>query len=256
MDQVAAEKHPAASREPRYFLTSQSYCCEFDDGAIILELRGGTYLGIDAEHLPKLRHRIGNWPHGLGHDASNALADGADFERLIATLLARGILTTTPTRAQSSGSQNPSTTLMTTNCGAARHRIPIVHTAQFLASLFLVLLHGGHLGLASLLTWIRRRQPKAYYYDNSASDDRCREALVSFFRLRIWFYTALRHCLFDSLVLCVFLTRRSIPCTLVIGVSTKPFAAHSWVQFGECVLNDTAEHVQSFTPILAIGDLK
>jgi hypothetical protein len=59
--------------------------------------------------------------------------------------------------------------------------------------------------------------------------------------------------MFDSLVLAVFLTRHMIPCTFVIGVSVKPFLAHSWVQIGELVLNDTAEHVQTFTPILAIG---
>jgi hypothetical protein len=39
----------------------------------------------------------------------------------------------------------------------------------------------------------------------------------------------------------------------LIGVSTKPFLAHAWVQMSELVLNDTAEHVQTFTPLLAIG---
>jgi len=44
-----------------------------------------------------------------------------------------------------------------------------------------------------------------------------------------------------------------VPCTFVIGVATKPFLAHSWVQIGEYVLNDTAEHAQDFKPILSIG---
>jgi hypothetical protein len=38
----------------------------------------------------------------------------------------------------------------------------------------------------------------------------------------------------------------------VIGVRTQPFGAHSWVQNGAVVLNDTPERVSSFTPILAV----
>lgn len=40
--------------------------------------------------------------------------------------------------------------------------------------------------------------------------------------------------------------------SLVIGVKRDPFAAHCWVQDGNCVLNDSAEHVRIFTPILVI----
>jgi hypothetical protein len=59
--------------------------------------------------------------------------------------------------------------------------------------------------------------------------------------------------LFDSLVLSAFLTKCGQPCTFVIGIATKPFVAHAWVQSGDAVLNDTAEYIQTFDPILAIG---
>jgi hypothetical protein len=108
--------------------------------------------------------------------------------------------------------------------------------------------------LALLLGWFSQRQRLIRHDRRSATLGEAQKLLVSFFRLRIWFYTADRHCLFDSLVLAAFLTRKKVPCTLVIGVSTKPFLAHSWVQIGEFVLNDTAEHVQTFTPILAVGE--
>ena len=79
------------------------------------------------------------------------------------------------------------------------------------------------------------------------------ERLASFLWLRIWCYTARQRCLFDSLVLTVYLTKAKIPCTFVIGVASKPFLAHSWVQIGDSVLNDTAEHTQNFKTILSIG---
>jgi hypothetical protein len=53
--------------------------------------------------------------------------------------------------------------------------------------------------------------------------------------------------------LTVYLTKAKIPCTFVIGVASRPFLAHSWVQIGDSVLNDTAEHTQNFKTILSIG---
>jgi len=38
----------------------------------------------------------------------------------------------------------------------------------------------------------------------------------------------------------------------VIGVRTWPFEAHCWLQQGDVVLDDQVEHVQAFTPILAV----
>lgn len=40
--------------------------------------------------------------------------------------------------------------------------------------------------------------------------------------------------------------------SLVLGVTTSPFAAHCWVQRDDCVLNDTVERVRPFTPILVV----
>jgi hypothetical protein len=129
---------------------------------------------------------------------------------------------------------------------------PIKHLPQFIKSLLMVVLYHHDKKLASLLRRIAQRQHRTRGQSRITLDD-TQELVASFLKLCIWFYTADRHCLFDSLVLADFLTKKMIPCTFVIGVSTKPFLAHAWVQTGEFVLNDTAEHVQMFTPILAVG---
>ena len=59
------------------------------------------------------------------------------------------------------------------------------------------------------------------------------------------------HCLLKSLALAMRLARIGAPATLVFGVRARPFAAHCWVQYDSMVLNDSVEHVHSFTPILA-----
>jgi hypothetical protein len=254
MDDLAPNGFSVSASRAKYYLSDQVHCCEFEGGAVILDMRAVTYLGIDAEHLPDLRACIENWPNSKACDLEAKCTDNPSFPELVANLLARGIVTTVPTKARSSNLPQPATALTNADWGAALHRIPIAHLLCFCTSLLWVLRHRRPRRLGSLLSWIRRQQ--AAFRRNEAPPNRHMDSdlLASFFRMRIWFYTAYRYCLFDSLVLSVFLTRRRVPCTLVIGVSTKPFTAHAWVQIGDCVLNDEIEHVQTYTPILAVGD--
>jgi hypothetical protein len=59
-------------------------------------------------------------------------------------------------------------------------------------------------------------------------------------------------CLPQSIAITRHLRRRSIPAILVLGVSGRPFAAHSWVQVEDMVINDTVDHASRFTPILSL----
>jgi Transglutaminase-like superfamily len=237
---------------PTCFFSAHTYCCEFDDGAIILDLRSDTYLGIDAPHLPNLRARIGNWPDSGRGDREIECPSISESESLIADLFNRGILTSVPTHRQPSPAANPSTALTVVSRAQARRRIPLTHVAQFSIAFLVVALRLRVNKLAALLDWLRQRQ-SAVRRGRAVTQENLVGRLASFLWLRTWCYTAQRRCLFDSLVLSVYLTRGMIPCTFAIGVSTKPFLAHAWVQIGESVLNDTAEHAQDFKPILNIG---
>jgi hypothetical protein len=79
-----------------------------------------------------------------------------------------------------------------------------------------------------------------------------RERVAIFKRLRPLLYTARGACLFDSLALCIFLSRYRLFPRWIFGVTTRPFEAHCWVQHRGTVFNDTPEHVGSFTPILVV----
>ena len=238
---------------PQYFLSAHSYCCELEDGAIILDLTTGSYIGVHAESLLELRVRVLNWPNSCELDRDAVPSTKATSGRLIADLLSRGILTTSPTPERTPIAPHTLGTLTIHEFTAERRWAPITHIPQFAMALAAVIMRHKDKRLRSLLEWLRQRQYAISREGPAATRKNAVTPLASFFRLRIWFYTADRRCLFDSLVLATFLTRQMIPCTFVIGVSTKPFLAHSWVQMGELVLNDTAEHVQMFTPILAIG---
>lgn len=59
-------------------------------------------------------------------------------------------------------------------------------------------------------------------------------------------------CLPDSLALLAFLSRRDIRADLVIGVKSRPFGAHCWVQRGDFILNCPLDDATMFTPILVV----
>lgn len=59
-------------------------------------------------------------------------------------------------------------------------------------------------------------------------------------------------CVPRSLALVLRCASRGIRAHAVIGVRTRPFAAHCWAQHGGVVLSDPLETVASFTPILVI----
>jgi len=141
--------------------------------------------------------------------------------------------------------------MTTTGCPASLRSVPVHHVFAFLQALLRVPLRGRRDKLMPLLGWLDRRQH--LIESNSANLHTLHSLISSFRQLRIWFYTAHDQCLFDSLVLSVFLTLLKVHCTFVIAVASKPFLAHAWVQVGDMVLNDTAEHVQEFHPLLGVG---
>lgn len=59
-------------------------------------------------------------------------------------------------------------------------------------------------------------------------------------------------CLFRSRLLLAFLRTARRDATWVFGVRTYPFQAHCWLQVGDTVLDDAAERVCGYVPILAV----
>ncbi len=250
--QAAFKPVAKSTAESVCFLACHAYCCELDDGAIIMDLRNDTYLGIDAQHLYGLRTRIANWPDSGRGDPEPGHYDISACESLIIELFTRGILTTSPTAKNPSPAATPTMALAGATSAQSWRGISLSHLVHFLTALLIVAWSLRRKHLPSLLYWLRRQQ-FTICHDHWVTRESVTRKLSSFLWIRTWCYTASRHCFFDSLVLSVYLTKGSAPCTFVIGVATKPFLAHAWVQIRESVLNDTAEHACDFKPILSVG---
>lgn len=68
-----------------------------------------------------------------------------------------------------------------------------------------------------------------------------------------WIVPISPRCLVDTLALDRILLQRGFAATLVFGVRTNPFAAHSWLQARRTVLTGTAAEARNFTPIMVVG---
>lgn len=100
-------------------------------------------------------------------------------------------------------------------------------------------------GLETATEEARRRKPPV----GSGSD---LELHLANFRAARRLVPLAPNCLTDSFALSAFLAARGIRSDIVFGVKLDPFAAHCWLQNDEAILNDAADTVSDFTPILAV----
>jgi len=87
--------------------------------------------------------------------------------------------------------------------------------------------------------------------DEAKFQERMTEAATAFNRVRP-FVPVETCCLIDSLSMVRFLAKRGLHAHLVMGVACDPFSAHSWVQYGPLVLNETVGTAQAYVPIRVI----
>jgi hypothetical protein len=233
------------------YLARGVYMCLVDGGAIFLDISTNAYVGIDAVTKAALTlHLVGLDSSCVGHtdDTKPEPHEG------IAALTRRGLLT----HSKSIGRPFSPLTVPINHAvpfGTGRPqrlRINVMHVARFVVALTCasIMIRRGHLSF--LITRILKLKEQLAMV-SPAKEARDLLVLVHIFRrLSALFYTAKNACLLDSVVLTEFLIRQGHRPMLLLGVRTKPFLAHAWVQMDDCVLNDSLEHAQTLTPIAAI----
>lgn len=100
--------------------------------------------------------------------------------------------------------------------------------------------------LPAILAWVRRGPPRC-----PDPAEVARLARV-FQRAAVWLPMP-RKCLVRSFVLLRFLQRSGQDARWVFGVTTWPFSAHCWLQLGDMALDDWAERLVIYEPILVVG---
>jgi hypothetical protein len=126
------------------------------------------------------------------------------------------------------------------------------HMVRFLLASVITALAMRLRSIEAVVASARVRKAAALRSPRSLDLDEARALVGAFIRLRPLLFGAQDACLFDSLALMRFLSYYGIYPTCVIGVQTRPFGAHCWVQHEAVVFNDAPEYVRRYTPILTV----
>jgi transglutaminase superfamily protein len=233
-----------------YFLSSHVYPCAIDDGAILLDARRNRYLGISAGAWRIISRTVALAPANDPIDDA-AVAEEGDSRAEMQELLRAGILTTRATDGKSQCEQPAvAEDSLAANSVQVNPSINIGHVARFWLAFLMARIQLRFLRIEAIVNRLARDGRRLNDRTACPSVAQLRLHIERFRRLRLWAYSAAGVCLVDSLVLVEYLRRSGVPSTLVIGVKTKPFAAHAWVQCGSLVVNDKFERVRQYTPIL------
>ena len=73
-----------------------------------------------------------------------------------------------------------------------------------------------------------------------------------FNRLRTLLFAGSNKCLLLALALRLFMQSHGIRPAIVLAVTSDPFRAHAWVQFGPLIFDKRPEGLDIMTPILSV----
>ena len=242
--------------EKAYWLPTHVRACSTATGTVLLDLRRNRYFGVGHKETTVLRALAGNWdsPATLSVDFASDAAPPPlqDAVRIADKLVEAGLLSTSAPDAAAFTPTQVDLQSLLTSVGHEIDRKSSIrwrHIVDFLRA----------------CAWARRSVRSRTLYlvaedigkqKNAASApfdaDRAIELVGIFRRLRPHTFAARDQCLFHALALVKFLASYDVYPTWVIGVRTKPWAAHSWVQQGTLLLDSNPEEVCEYTPILAI----
>jgi len=244
---------------PTLFLNKNTYFCILENFFVFLDLDADRYISVQPAYTDSLCRQLGLKLPGNSGLAINAVDQQSLHDEF------------NKTKTDMVNSQ-----LVTEDCREGKLAVPMEHTAvsqdangydidrkvklrfsHFFKLTKSVLKIVFRLKFRSIITIVKNhRTLKARSHidvkkaANRLNQSQIKEIVEVFKLLRPIYYTALDHCLADSLILADFLSSYGLVTEVVVAVHGRPFRAHCWVQRGGTVLNDNREHVAQYTPIL------
>ena len=251
-------RETVSGESARFGMAASVHVCLTAAGSVILDVKRNRYLGLGREQTELLADAVVGWPMPSWQrgssgdrqarlDALTALcvplvADGV-LERIVHPNDARIARTLPDMRGEwiSIGDELE-----------VRGRVTLRHVLHFLAA-FCWARYSLSLRPFSVVV----EQVRAMKMQGGAGLQGCEigrlAAMVDVFRqLRPFLFSAEGRCLLHALSLVRFLSHYELHPDWVIGVTTQPWGAHSWVQWQRYLLDSTPEKVCAYTPIMMV----
>ena len=241
------------NKNKEFWIPPHTRVCVTATGAVLLDLKRNRYFGLGYREARSLSTLATNW-------SAASMASGRALEpmqpddaaRLADALIKAGFLTAVAPTESGPPIASIDSSAALTSVGyelAAAPRLHLHHMAAFLRACI----------------WAKRAVDSRLLYSIACEVAKSKAGLthdidlqhtvelVSVFRrLRPYAFAAKDRCLFHALALLKFLAHYDVFPTWVIAVRPTPWAAHSWLQLDNHLLDCNPEEISGYTPILAI----
>jgi hypothetical protein len=244
-------------RDAPFWIAAQVYVCATTDGAVLLDLKRDKYYGLGREDSELLADAVEGWPAPSWNRMPEPHhSQGLRAQDLCLSLLEDGLLT------RNECADHPMSRVPRIDMAAefvavgdeleVRGCVRLGHIASFVAAYISARYSLRWRPFIRVVDGMRSAKihgAKAdYAYDILAF-----AALVDIFRrLRPYVFTAEGRCLLHALTLVKFLNRHGLYPEWVVAVTTHPWGAHSWVQWGNFLLDTNPDKVCQYTPIMVV----
>jgi Transglutaminase-like superfamily len=233
------------------------HVCVTPEGCVLLDLKRDQYYGLGREDTEQLAATVSGWPPLRWEVCMDQ--SGGPKKQVIQTcksLVDQGLLIrNSVVEKLTRHSDRIDMTAPFVSVGdelEVRGKIRLHHVASFVQAYVAARFCLGCRPFISIVEGIRRKKnhgPSA----QEACDIFLLAKMVDIFRhLRPYCFGPEGRCLLHALTLIKFLSRYDLHPEWVIGVSTLPWAAHSWVQSGNFLLDTNPEKVCQYTPIMVV----
>jgi hypothetical protein len=243
----------AAPVEAHYALGKHVFLCVCGRDFVLLDLARDKYLSVEAPDAAGLGALIKGWPSATAANAPSVTS--RDTESLLAGLVQMGVVTGNVAAGKDATpiAVLPATDELITDIpGEARPGTRMTDAASFMVAALIGRRLRKRLPIEQIVARVRARRERAGLPANDFDIAKAQRLLSVFGSMRSLFLSTRSLCLLESIVLLEFFSRYGIYPRWVFGVQTRPFAAHCWLQHEHLVLNDTAERVSAYTPIMAV----
>lgn len=237
------------AKSQRHWLASNVYVAVTHDSAIFLDLRRDRYFGLNGLSNQILAEILNDFPMPSCIETPRQqrveIIQSLLKDRLIASSRPNDTIHSVVPRHHSG-------LLAADQSGCLGRSIVARDLLNFLAACARANIQLRFQSLEAIVHGVAARKRRAARHGLSHTTAAA-ATLANIFRvLRPLAFSADGRCLFHALALVHFLARYGSFPTWIIGIRSTPFAAHSWVQDGDVILDATPEHIAPYTPILGI----
>lgn len=245
-----------SDEDAHYRIPAHVYVCATHEGGVVLDLRHDKYFGLTRSQMHCLHTVVQEWP-AMNLSASSNSPPQAEVDALARMMQSRGLVTEEKNGAALANS--PWMRIDNTMTDLALDDQPVFsirphHVCSYARSILLARWMLRRHTLEHVAKRIAKRREKAFGSSGCQFDPAKAAELTNVFRiLKTLTHRGRGKCLLDSLALLEFLACYGLHPRWVIGVTTGPFSAHSWVQEQHYILGGSPEQTSfAFTPIMIV----